>query len=134
SSAPLPRPFLRARHNRLAPFLSAQLLLLRNCLARLAPTCVSGYTGGVIQRAVTRCQPIVPLTRMLGRRVSLRPSRWAAAPQRLSSRPCLMAAALGQSSAEHPIGGAAHGGGSAVQHVRVDHRRADVVVPKELLH
>ena len=37
------------------------------------------------------------------------------------------------SRGEHPVRGASHGGGSAVQHVSVDHRRVDVAVSEEFL-
>lgn len=42
--------------------------------------------------------------------------------------------AVADSSVEHPIGWAAHSGGAPVQHVRIDHRRADIVVAEELLN
>src|SRR5262245_62483204 len=38
-----------------------------------------------------------------------------------------------RSQVQDPVGGARHGRGPAVEHVRVDHRGADVVVSQELL-
>ena len=35
---------------------------------------------------------------------------------------------------EQPVGGGANGAGTAIEHVRVDHGRADVLVSEEMLH